>query len=179
MGKITTIEINDNALAYIEVALGSRRFRHLKDFVNHCLNLAVTYTMDEWDLSRGVFYIHPCRICIIPADMLSGLLELIPDEAKKDAIESMTSCLRPRLRFWHISPKKPENRRRILRLLTLHGFGKFSLQDDVIEVSYPVLPHDVVQGVLEILLKVKLEIIECTKVMYVFRIVEELHSNNV
>jgi len=177
VGKITTIKINDDALAYIEVVLKGGRFRHLKDFVNHCLTLAATYTMDEWDLNKGVFYIHPCRICIVPADILSGLLELIPDDAKKDAIESMTSCLRPRLRFWHITPKKPEDRRKILKLLTLHGFGRFTIQDDnTIEVSYPVLPYDIVKSILETLLKVRLETLECSKVTYVFKIIEELNE---
>lgn len=170
MGKLTTVELSDDIVNYIDLAIKRGRFRHLKEFVNYCLKLAVTYSMDEWDMSRGVFYIHPCRIALMPAEVIPTLITMVPEEARREAIESIASCLKPRIRFFRFTPKNPEHREKILELLTLHGIGRFTCQKDAIEVSYSILPADMVKLLLEIILETKLEVVEATKASYIFRI---------
>lgn len=170
MGKITTVEIDDDVLSYIDVTIKRGKFRHLKEFVNHCLKLASIYTMDEWDTGKGTFYIYPCRVALLPTDALSMLMGLIPEEHRRKAVEDITSCLRPRIRFFNLSPKNPEHFNKIIELLTLHGLGKFSHEKGIIEVSYPVLSVDATKEMLEALLEVKLEVMEASKVIYMFKV---------
>jgi len=170
MGKLTTVELDEDIVNYIDIAIKRGRFRHLKEFVNYCLKLAVTYTMDEWDLNRGIFYIHPCRVTLIPSDVIPSLIKLVPEKERNEAIESIISCLKPRIRFFNLNPKIPEHRSKILELLTMHGLGSFRCQNDVIEVAYSILPADMVKILLELVLEVKLEVVEVTKASYIFKI---------
>ncbi|MEM2015367.1 MAG: hypothetical protein QXE58_03950 [Candidatus Methanomethylicia archaeon] len=170
MGKVTTVEIEDDVLNYINVSIKRGRFKHLKEFINYCLKLAVTYTMDEWDVNRGIFYIHPCRVTLIPSDVIPSLIKLVPEDTRKEAIESIISCLKPRIRFFNLDPKNTGHREKILELLTLHGIGKFTCQRDIIEVTYSVLPADMVKILLESALELKLEVLEVTKASYIFKI---------
>jgi hypothetical protein len=98
-------------------------------------------------------------------------MKYIPEKSRSEAIEAISSCLKPRLRFFRLSPRNPEHLPRILELLTLHGLGRFTLHDnEIIEVSYPVLPSEIVKELLESLLEVKMEILEATKAAYIFRL---------
>ncbi|MCS7367615.1 MAG: hypothetical protein NDF52_07030 [archaeon YNP-WB-062] len=173
MGKLTTVELDDDVVEYINLSIKKGKFRHLKEFVNYCLKVATIYTIDEWDVSKGMFYIHPCRVTLIPSDALLVLMKYIPEGSIREAVEAITSCLKPRLRFFRLSPRNPEHLPKILELLTLHGLGRFALNDsETIEVAYAVLPVEVVKELLEAILEVKLEVLETTKVAYIFRIVK-------
>jgi hypothetical protein len=173
MGKLTTVELDDDIMEYINLSIKKGKFRHLKEFVNYCLKLATIYTIDEWDVDKGMFYIHPCRVTLIPSDALSSLMKYIPEKSRSEAVEAMSSCLKPRLRFFRLSPRNPEHIPKILELLTLHGLGRFTLHDnETIEVSYPVLPGEIVKELLESLLEVKMEVLEATKAAYIFKILK-------
>jgi len=172
MGKITSVEISDEASAYIKKAIKEERFRHFRDFMTRCLELAVIYTMDHWDVHKGIFFVDPCRICLMPTETLEAILKHIPNEQHEQVGRDIGNCARAYFRRVGLDPKYSENWGTVLRRMTYDGWGRFSINDNIIENAHPVLPDAIVKGLLESVLNLSLEPVELTKELYIFKIVK-------
>jgi hypothetical protein len=170
MGKITSVEISDEASAYIKKAIKEERFRHFREFMTRCLELAVIYTIDHWDVHKGIFFVDPCRICLMPTETLEVILKYIPNEEHEQVGRDIGNCARAYFRRVGLDPKNSENWGTTLRRMTYDGWGRFSINGNIIENAHPVLPDAIVKGLLESVLNVALEPVELTKEAYIFRV---------
>jgi hypothetical protein len=171
--RLTTVALEEEDLRYIEKLVAEGRVRSFKEFVDQCVALGRIYTMDRWQIESGQFFYGPMRVAIVPQKFLAEFSYRIAESERKNLGQEFGAILKSFI-FLHFEydSTKPENRAKVLSVITRLGFGQLRQRDGEIEVVNPVLPAEVFQGLLESVLGLELSPIELAIDVCLFRIVK-------
>ena len=156
MSRITSVELEEEDVKYLEGLIAGGRIRSLKEFVEKCVKFGITYTLDRWQ--PGVMNVGPVRVLILMKKVLELLVEHIPEEDREDVGREIGEIVSSFILFQR-QVECSENWDAALKILSEMGWGQFQRSGKTIQVISPALPSEIMKGCLESMLNVKLETI--------------------
>lgn len=168
MSRVTSVELDQEDVKYIEDLIAEGRIRSLKEFVEKCVKFGIAYTLDRWQ--PGIMNVGPVRVLVLMKKTLDLLVEHIPPEDHEDVGREIGEIVHSFILFQH-NVEPPKNWEATFKILESMGWGKFQKsQDQTIQVVSPALPSEIMKGCLETLLNVKLEAIRLKIDVHQFKV---------
>ena len=156
MSKVTSVELEEEDVRYIESLIAEGRVRSLKEFVEKCIKFGIAYTLDQWQ--PGIFNVGPVRIIILMKKALELIVEHVPEEDREDLGRELGEIIASFAQF-HRNIDCSKDWDSALKFLTELGWGQFKISQDnsILQVVAPAFPVELMKGCLEEILDVKLE----------------------
>ena len=155
MSKVTSVELEEEDVKYVENLINEGRVRSLKEFVEKCIKFGIAYTFDQWQ--PGIFNVGPVRIVILVKKALELIVEHVPEEDREDLGKELGEIIASFAQF-HRNIECSTNWDSALKFLTELGWGQFKISSgNILQVVAPAFPIELMKGCLEELLDVKLE----------------------
>jgi len=169
MSRITSVELDEEDVKYIENLIAEGRIRSLKEFVEKCVKFGITYTLDQWQ--PGIMNVGPVRVLILMKKALDLLIEHIPEEDLEDVGREIGEIIAS-FALFHYNVDCSKDWEGALKILAEMGWGHFqSPSRSLIQVISPALPSSMMKGCLEALLNVKLEAIRLKIDVHQFKVI--------
>jgi hypothetical protein len=171
MSRVTSVELEEEDVEYVEKLMREGRVRSLKEFVELCVKFGRQYTLDRW--RNGLFDVGPVRIVFMPKKTMDLVIERVAEEDHEDVGREMGEVIRSFSMFqYKVNPS--ENWDRALEIMSNFGWGQFSATGkDQIQVVSPALPSTLMKSYIETVLDVKLEAVQMKIDVQVFRVLNK------
>jgi len=167
---VTSVELDEDDVNYIETLIREERVRSLKEFVERCVKFGRHYTLDKW--TPGIFHVGPLRVIIMPHKALTILTEKVPEDFHEDVGREFGEITKSFALFHH-QLDTTKNIDAALEILSDTGLGQFILPNrKSIQVISPALPFEMMKSYLETVLGVRLEPVRMKIDVHLFNIVE-------
>ncbi|WP_309492996.1 hypothetical protein [Candidatus Hecatella orcuttiae] len=171
MSRVTSVELEEEDVEYIERLMREGRVRSLKEFVEMCVKFGRQYTLDRWQ--KGLFDIGPVRIVFLPKKALDLLIERVEQEDHRDLGREMGEVIKS-FALFQFQTDTTKDWDSALEIMSNFGWGQFSATDrDYIQIVSPALPSSLMKSYVESVLNVKLEPIQMKIDVQVFRILKD------
>jgi len=158
MSRVTSVELDEDDVEYVEMLMRNGIIRSLKEFVEKCVKFGRRYTLDRW--YTGLFYIGPLRVTIMPKKAVDYLIERVPEDEHEDVGREIGELAKSFAIFLH-HVDAAKNWDLALQLMSDFGLGQFSMTDkNSIQVVSPALPHNMMKSCIETVLETKLEAVQ-------------------
>jgi hypothetical protein len=155
MSKVTSVELEEEDVKYIESLINEGRVRSLKELVEKCIKFGIAYTLDQWQ--PGVFNVGPVRIIILIKKALELIVEHVPEEDREDLGRELGEIVASFAQF-HRNIECSTDWDSTLKFLTELGWGQFKISsDNILQIIAPAFPIELMKGCLEEILNVRLE----------------------
>lgn len=159
--KIISVTMSQALVNRIDELVSDRVSRSRAQLIEDAVRWFLDYTVHKWN-DRGLF-VSSFRVAL-EQETLSSLYfsKLTPSDQHELGLTAgsqaaVTDIVRL---FYGVDPHLTSSRHLILNLLQDYGWGSITLSDDLIVVGSPFYPAPFIQGYLEALLKVKLELVD-------------------
>jgi len=170
MSRVTSVELDEDDVEYVDKLMQDGRVRSLKEFVEVCVKFGRLYTMDRWE--QGLFHIGPMRVVITPQKILAILIERLQEEEYEDVGRDVGEIIKSFAMF-QSQIDTTKNWDEALRLMSDFGLGQFSrVERDSLQVTSPTLPHSVMRSCMETILDTKLETVQMKIDVHFFKILK-------
>ncbi|TXT55812.1 MAG: hypothetical protein BAJATHORv1_30195 [Candidatus Thorarchaeota archaeon] len=157
--KIISVTVSQSLVDRIDDLVQDRVARSRAQLIEDAVRWYLDRTVYKWT-ERGI-YIDSFRI-ILESETLSSLFfsKLTPtDQYELGRTAGSQAPFADVVRLFHgEDPTDPDTRELVFTLLQENGWGSFNLRDDLIVIASPFYPPPFIQGYLETLLDVKLEL---------------------
>lgn len=171
MSRVTSVELEEEDVEYIEKLMQDGRVRSLKEFVEMCVKFGRQYTLDRWQ--KGLFDIGPVRIVFLPKKGMDLLIERVAEEDHEDLGREMGEVIKS-FALFQFQTDTGKDWDAALEIMSNFGWGQFSSTDrNYIQVVSPALPSSLMKSYIETVLNVKLEPIQMKIDVQVFRVLKE------
>jgi len=171
MSRVTSVELEEEDVGYIEKLMKEGRVRSLKEFVELCVKFGRLYTLDRWQ--KGLFDVGPVRITFMPKKVMELLIERVAEEDHEDVGREMGEIIRS-FAIFQFQTNPSSDWKMTLEVMSNFGWGQFSAPNkDQIQVVSPALPSSVMKSYIETVLNVKLEAVQMKIDVQVFRVLKE------
>ncbi|RLI15428.1 MAG: hypothetical protein DRO43_01145 [Candidatus Hecatellales archaeon] len=168
MSRVTSVELDEEDVRYIENLIVEGRIRSLKEFVEKCVKFGISYTLDRWQ--PGVMNVGPVRVIILMKKALELLVEHVPPEDHEDVGREIGEIVSSFLLFQH-QVECSQDWDAAFKILSDMGWGQFQKSSEtIIQVVSPALPSEIMKGCLEAMLNVKLEAIHLKIDVHQFKV---------
>ncbi|MBD3407668.1 MAG: ribbon-helix-helix protein, CopG family [Candidatus Lokiarchaeota archaeon] len=157
--KIISVTVSQSLVDRIDELVQERVARSRAQLIEDAVRWYLERTVYKWT-ERGI-YIDSFRI-ILESETLSSLFfsKLTPtDQYELGRTAGSQAPFADVVRLFHgQDPTNPNTRELVYNLLQENGWGSFSQRDDIIVIASPFYPGPFIQGYLETLLDVELEL---------------------
>jgi len=169
MSRVTSVELEEDDVEYIEKLMQEGRVRSLKEFVELCVKFGRQYTLDKW--RKGLFDVGPVRIVFLPKKTMELLIERVAEEDYEDVGREMGEVVRSFATF-QFQTDTSSDWNKALEIMSNFGWGQFSnTGKDQVQVVSPALPSSLMKSYIETVLNVKLEALQMKIDVQVFKVI--------
>lgn len=155
MSKVTSVELDEEDVNYIDSLIEEGRVRSLKEFVEKCVKFGITYTLDKWQ--PGILTVGPVRVVIVIKKIIDLLTEHVALEDYENVGNEIGEIIKSFAMF-HYQADTTKNRDKALRIMSDMGLGQFLMpNNETIQVVSPAMPADMLKNCIETVLDLKLE----------------------
>ena len=154
MSRITSVELDEEDVGYVETLMKENRIRSLKEFVEKCVKFGRRFTLDKW--TPGLFYVGPLRIVMMPQKALTAIIEHAPEDSYEDIGRDFGEITKSFALFqYQIDTAKDSGSG--IRIMSETGLGQFVMPNaQSIQVISPAFPSEVTKTYVETVLGLKL-----------------------
>lgn len=155
MSRVTSVELDEADVEYIEKLMREDRVRSLKEFVEKCVRFGRRFTLDRWQ--PGIFNVGPVRVVLMPKRALDMLVEHVSEDDYEDVGREIGDITRSFALFQYQVDTSVDWDTAI-EIMSEAGLGQFLMSSkDVIQVLSPLFPSGMMKSYIETVLGVQLE----------------------
>ena len=168
MSRVTSVELDEEDVSYVDSLMRDSRIRSLKEFVEKCVRFGRQYTLDRW--LPGLFYVGPLRVVMMPHRALSIILERVREEDYEDVGRELGEISKS-FALFHYQQDTTENLDAGIQIMSEVGLGQFIMPNKTnIQVISPALPFEMMKAYVETVLDLKLEPVKMKIDVHLFKI---------
>ncbi len=159
--KIISVTMSQALVSRIDELVHERVGRSRAQLIEDAVRWFLDYSVHKWN-ERGL-YVSGFRAALESETMTSLFFsKLTPsDQYELGVTAGSQAAVSDVVRLYRGGdPKDAESRELIIGLLQDYGWGSFEMHDDLIVIGSPYYPAPFIQGYLETLLKIKLELVD-------------------
>jgi hypothetical protein len=166
---VTTFDIPDDLLAFIDDLVSRGIVRNRREVVVRALEVYAKLQVQRWN--GPLILVHGVRKGLISKGSIAELVAGMSDKELYNAGRRMGKTLKDLALDKRLDISLPENHKAALQMLEDFGWGRIVLDDKRITITGAFLPASVIHGYLETAISVGLDRVDTTEDLMVFEIV--------
>lgn len=159
--KIISVTMSQALVGRIDNLVHDRVGRSRAQLIEDAVRWFLDYSVHKWN-ERGI-YVSGFRV-VMESETMTSLFfsKLTPsDQYELGVTAGSQAAVEDVVRLFRgADPKAAESRELITGLLQDYGWGSIDIRDDLIVIASPYYPAPFIQGYMEALLKVKMELVD-------------------